>query len=144
MPTIYKLINPLTNEVYYIGYTERKIEERLKDHLRTPKHETTKTLIKGCYSPIIEQVETGEHITKSDELRIIKQYHKDGHKLENISGIDGFNKGLNNDDIKYLSTLPKEEQYKIALNKILKELPLNATYPIVLRIKDIAETVLSL
>ena len=47
MPTIYKLINPLNNEVYYIGYTERNIEDRLKDHLQTPKHETTRNLIKG-------------------------------------------------------------------------------------------------
>lgn len=33
MPKIYKLVNPKTNIAYYVGYTEKPLQQRLIGHL---------------------------------------------------------------------------------------------------------------
>ena len=146
MPTVYKLINPIDHSIYYIGYTEFSIEERLKMHIQTKQVETTKFILNAGLLPIIEKIEEGDNISKAIEMQYIKQYLTDGHKLDNRDGVINYQKsdleGISPKMAYDLSLLPKEDQYKAALNLILSELPLNATYPICVRIKDIIDTIL--
>ena len=54
MPIVYKLINPITNNPYYVGFTTQPIKYRLVQHLYKRKYETTKSLISTGNMPIIE------------------------------------------------------------------------------------------
>ena len=148
MPTIYTLKNPINNCIYYVGYTTKRIEERLVGHLRAPKCETTKMLVNIGVSPIIEIVESGESVTTQTELYWIKKLNSEGIQLENKDGL------INYQSRELIGNIPKgllnnidltiEEKQRQALELILSELPLSSSTPIVLRIKTIIEWALSL
>jgi len=148
MPTVYSLKNPINNEIYYVGYTEKTISERLIGHLASLVHETTKSLAEQGLSPIIEIIEEGVNVNKVTELYWIQKYSADGHKLENRDGLINYqsrnNAGFSDEELLKLYDLEPAEQYLFALNKIKAELPLSSNIPIVLRIKNIIETVVSL
>ena len=64
---IYALIDPLTDEIRYIGYTSKSLEKRLKSHIydcnRTKSHKTNwiNSLLNKGLKPIIKQLnETNE------------------------------------------------------------------------------------
>lgn len=64
---IYALIDPLTDEIRYIGYTSKSLEKRLKSHIydcnRTKSHKTNwiRSLLNKGLKPIIKQLnETNE------------------------------------------------------------------------------------
>lgn len=63
METIYKLLDPITNEVRYIGYTNKTLKRRLSAHIRdsinnnkTHKHKWIRSLLKRDLKPIIKRV----------------------------------------------------------------------------------------
>jgi len=144
MPIIYSLIDPTKNEIYYIGYTERTIDERLKDHLRTPITNRTKILLGVKINPIIKTVEEGIHVNKQTELFWIKKLHSEGVILENQSGIVDLEYLKRETKSDFSKHLPENERLRIALIEILNELPHESSVPIVVRIKHIAENALSL
>lgn len=60
MVTIYKLIDPETREVKYVGQTSRSIESRLNNHISEKsgkKGEWIKSLAAKAMRPIVEEVE---------------------------------------------------------------------------------------
>lgn len=67
--TIYKLIDPNTNEIRYIGLTFNDLKLRLKSHMSEPgkshKIHWIKNLKKQGIRPIIESIE--ENISTFDE-----------------------------------------------------------------------------
>lgn len=147
MPTVYSLKSPTNNEIYYVGYTEKTISERLIGHLASLVHETTKNLASEGLSPVIEIIEEGVNVNKITELYWIQKYHSDGHKLENRDGLVNYqsrnNAGFLDEELLKLYDLEPVERYLFALNKIKSELPLSSNIPIILRIKNIIETTIA-
>lgn len=144
MPIVYKLINPINNKIYYVGYTERKLSERLFDHLQSDPQQTTKKLLKAKLQPIMEVIEEGENVTKHTETFWIKRLHSEGIELENISDIVNL-EYLHRPSKAILSnSLTENERLRIALMEILDQLPLSSSVGIVIRIKHICETALSI
>lgn len=143
MPKVYKLINPNNNITYYVGYTEKSLQERLCGHLYEQKQKTTKDLIAKGLKPIIECIEEGDEITKDLETYWIQRLTNQGVYLENRDKV------INYQNKDYLYELPTEllntvnlteaERYKAAINLVLEEMPLSVSVPILIRIKAILE-----
>jgi hypothetical protein len=92
---IYSLIDPRTNQVRYIGQTERETEKRYKAHLATCRGGTDsnlhkcrwlKQLEKEGYSPVVKVLfkDIPEDKVDNIEIEIIKHY-KQFSKLTNIT-----------------------------------------------------------
>lgn len=93
---IYKLIDPITNEIRYVGRTIQKLQNRLKKHLKAndKSHRVNwiKSLTKNQLIPIIELIcETQEFETCCElEKFYIEKYKKEGMNLVNMTdGGDG-------------------------------------------------------
>ena len=98
MEKIYKLIDPLTNQVRYIGYTSKPLYKRLAGHVRdsirhnkTHKHHWIRTLLDNGKIPIIKLVrripKRSEKTWQYWENYFISKYKKLGYELTN--GTDG-------------------------------------------------------
>ena len=145
MATVYKLISPIDNSIYYVGYTEKPLSVRLVQHLSKPIHPTTIALISVDKIPIIDIIVSGDNISKIDETFYIKKLFSEGHKLENIDQI------INYQERKSLFDLPdtvkngiianEEDKYKCAIDLISSEMPLNSSIPIIIRIQNILDWV---
>ncbi len=95
---IYKLIDPITNEIRYIGKTKNKLVKRLYEHLtvrnlvpKNHKNHWIKQLLSNNTKPIIELVEI---VTESNwmerEIYWIAYHKENGSKLTNSTlGGDG-------------------------------------------------------
>lgn len=93
---IYKLIDPITNEIRYIGRTIQTLENRLKKHLKAEdkSHRVNwiKSLTKNNLIPKIELICETTTFEDCCELEIfyIKKYKKEGIRLVNMTdGGDG-------------------------------------------------------
>jgi len=146
MPTVYKLISPITKQPYYVGFTIQDINVRLIGHLYQPTN-TTKKLMSIGLIPDIQAIESGEDITKQNEKEWIRKLSLEGYVLDNIDGLKNYQNRdaiftLPND---LLNTIPLsiEDKYKTAISIALKELPETSSVPIVLRLKFILEWALS-
>lgn len=147
MPIVYKLISPLTQKTYYVGFTEKSLTERLIGHMVLPKSKTTKDLIDIGLVPIIELIEEGENVTKETEMYWIKKLSFEGHYLENRDGLIVYQ----NKD--YIFQIPEQllnfiemgetDRPKSAISIVLDELPLASSVPIIIRIKTILEWAIS-
>lgn len=96
---IYKLIDPITKEVKYIGLTKRGLEQRLNEHIKgygqknnSHKRNWINSLLKKNLKPIIELQESS--LTKltvcEREIFWIQYYKEQGFNLTNVtSGGDG-------------------------------------------------------
>lgn len=144
MAIVYKLINPINDVVYYVGFTKLNLLTRLGGHIREGKHPTTKMLIEREMMPSIEILEEGENVTTQTEKYWIKKLSDEGHPLENSVGYrDGGKKYDRFQAIKNKSKSEDETRLRIALQQILDELPISPSIPIVRRIKSIAQSALS-
>ena len=93
---IYKLIDPISNEIRYVGRTVQKLSNRLKKHLRAndKSHRTNwiKSLVKKGIEPQIElicETNTFEDCCELEKF-YIKRFKKLGFKLVNMTdGGDG-------------------------------------------------------
>lgn len=142
MPTIYKLINPINHAPYYVGYTSKSVEERLLGHCNIPIHMSTIALLSIDLLPVIEVIEDGDHVTKVTEMYWIKKLSQQ-HVLENVDGL------VNYQERKIFFDLPPEVQneiqlrvedrHRIAIELLLKEMPLSSSVPIMMRIKNILD-----
>jgi len=105
MIKIYKLIDPFTSEIRYIGKTKRKLVKRLWEHVNKAKYSTNKKshkenwirqVLKDGGKPKIELVtEVEETKWEQEEINQITMHAKN-HKLTNIAkggmGGEGINK----------------------------------------------------
>jgi len=95
---IYKLIDPKTNQIRYIGKTKKTLRKRLYEHLtkrnltpKTHKNNWIKQLLSEGLKPIIETIEIVTELNwKEREIYHIKKLKSDGIKLTNTTdGGDG-------------------------------------------------------
>lgn len=148
MPKIYKLINPENDVTYYVGYTDKPLQQRLIGHLYSKKQKTTNDLIIKGLLPKIELIEEGEGVTKDTETYWIERFTNEGVYLENRDKVIRYQ---NRD---YLYELPSQlidtmqiselERYKTAIDLVLGEMPLSVSVPILIRIKAILEWAINL
>lgn len=116
---IYKLTDPNTNEIMYIGKTEKELYERLAGHIgsisRIRKFSKTKdwliNLLKNNQIPKIELIDiVDDSIVDDKEKYYIQLYYKNGNPLLNIVH-------LNNEEyMKYRSDIKSKPIYQYDLN----------------------------
>jgi group I intron endonuclease len=142
--TIYKLIDPNTNQVRYIGLTFNDLKLRLKSHMSEPgkSHKIfwIKKLKKDGLKPIIESVE--ENISTYEEachreIYYIEYFKSIGCKLTNMASGGNKNKKMSEETRKKMSESHKKryETFKMELSEETKELISKSTkkrfeYPI--------------
>lgn len=103
---IYKLINPIDNQIFYVGYTNNP-KKRLIEHLRTKgrrekniyKDNIINKIIQFGLKPEMEIIDECSYLFNSNlnkyeheilEMYYIKKYRNDGVKLANLTdGGDG-------------------------------------------------------
>lgn len=142
MPIVYKLINPVNHLPYYVGYTAKSTSERLLGHCNIPVHRSTIELLNIDLLPVIEVIDEGEHVTKATEMYWIKKLSQ-SHALENIDGLVNYQERKNFFDlpkeIQNEINLSIEDRYRIAIELLLKEIPLSSSVPIMIRIKNLLD-----
>lgn len=80
---IYTLTSPITNQVYYVGYTNNPLQERFRNHLSWNKPTTVYLKSIGLV-PIMEVLETCDYdASKTIEEYWIHQFKAWGFALEN-------------------------------------------------------------
>jgi group I intron endonuclease len=128
MAYIYKLIDPETNEVRYIGKTTRTLKKRYKEHLTDTRYSTHKVnwiskLKMNDKLPIIELIEEcDDNISSEREKYWITQFEnltnstdggEDGkHTEETKAKLREINKGKNNPC--YLKVWTDEERKRLS------------------------------
>lgn len=92
MTVVYRLVDPLTFDVLYIGQTLQDLDIRLKGHCKQPGNPEMKkwvsSLLELGLTPIIEPIEKGLPWKRANrrEHFWIDFYRSQGHKLLNIRG----------------------------------------------------------
>lgn len=88
--SIYKLMDPITSEVRYVGITKHQIEERLKGHIKMarrgkpfPVCRWIRLLMKQNLKPLIELIE--ENSSPDRESYFIREYRNEKCRLLNCS-----------------------------------------------------------
>ncbi len=108
--TIYKLIDPTTNQVRYIGLTFNTLKQRLKSHInensKTHKCFWIKKLKSISANPIIEPIE--ENISSYEEaclreIFFIEEYKNNGHDLTNSATGGNKNKKMSDETRRKMS-----------------------------------------
>lgn len=128
--TIYKLIDPESNEVRYIGLTFNTLKQRLKSHYnenaKSHKCYWIKKLKLQGLKPIIESIE--ENIGSYEEacekeIYYIDYYKNNGHKLTNQATGGNKNKKMSEETRRKMSQFQKEwhKNNKRILSKETKE-----------------------
>jgi hypothetical protein len=143
MPIVYKLINPVNDTIYYVGFTTQTLQQRLIGHLVNQNQKTTKDLVSSGLKPKIECIEEGEGVSMENEMYWIQRLTNEGVYLENRDGVINYQ---NRDWIFDMPTellntieMPDYERYKAAIDLVLSEMPRSVSVPILIRIKTILE-----
>lgn len=120
--TIYKLIDPESNKVRYIGLTFNTLKQRLKSHYnenaKSHKCSWIKKLKSKGLKPIIESIE--ENIGSYEEacekeIYYIDYYKNNGHELTNQATGGNKNKKMSEETIRKMSQsqLERYKTYKL-------------------------------
>jgi len=128
--TIYKLIDPLTNETRYIGLTFNDLKQRLRSHCsdigKTYKCNWIRKLKSQGLRPIIESVE--ENISSYvecclREIYYINYYKNIGCNLTNLSSGGGINCKMSDETKKKMSEsqIERYKNYKLILTEETKK-----------------------
>lgn len=136
--TIYKLIDPLTNEIRYIGLTFNDLKQRLRSHCsensKSHKSNWIKKLKSEGLKPIIESIE--DNISSYEEccereIFYIEKFKLDGHPLTNSATGGNKNKKMSDETRKKMSEshikryktykMVHSEETKVLLSKRAKE-----------------------
>ena len=128
--TIYKLIDPVSNDIRYIGLTFNTLEQRLGSHLRESSKSHKCNWIKKLKSqglkPIIESVE--DNISSYDECCLkeifyIDYYRSIGCDLTNSASGGNKNKKMSDETRKKMSESQKEryKTFKLVLTEETKK-----------------------
>jgi group I intron endonuclease len=128
--TIYKLIDPISNDIRYIGLTFNTLKQRLGSHLRetgkSHKCNWIKKLKSNGLKPIIESVE--DNISSYDEcclreIYYIDYYKKIGCNLTNSASGGNKNKKMSDETKRKMSESAKSRTFKLVhTNKSKKTL----------------------
>lgn len=127
--TIYKLIDPVSDETRYIGLTFNDLKQRLRSHCseksKSHKSNWIRKLISQGHRPIIESIE--ENISSYDEccnkeIYYIEKYRTEGHPLTNMATGGNKNKKMSDETRKKMSDSHKKryETYKKVLSEETK------------------------
>jgi hypothetical protein len=122
MAKIYRLVDPITGEIKYIGKTHTSLSERLRNHINGAKRSSSPTrkekwileLREKNIMPIIELIKDVDKSTWRDEERKWIQYAKDvGWPILNLKrGGDGYDNITHSDEFKMkLSRKMKGNKY---------------------------------
>jgi group I intron endonuclease len=128
--TIYKLIDPLTNETRYIGLTFNDLKQRLRSHCsensKSHKSNWIKKLKSEGLKPIIESIE--DNISSYDEccereIFYIEKFKLDGHRLTNSATGGNKNKKMSDETRKKMSEsqIERYKNYKLILSEETKK-----------------------
>ena len=127
--TIYKLIDPISNEVRYIGLTFNDLKQRLRSHCseksKSHKSNWVQKLKSQGLKPIIEAIEI--NISSYDEvcekeIYYIEKYKSDGHPLTNMASGGNKNKKMSEETRKKMSESAKNREFKLVLSEESKKL----------------------
>lgn len=127
--TIYKLIDPETNEVRYIGLTFNTLKQRLKSHYseksKSHKSNWVQKLRSRGLKPIIESIESD--ISSYDEvcereIYWIDKLKNEGHSLTNMASGGNKNKKMSDETRKKMSDSAKNRDFKLVLSDETKEI----------------------
>ena len=119
---IYKLIDPVSNEIRYIGLTFNTLKQRLGSHYSDPgkthKCNWIRKLKSQGLKPIIESVE--ENISSYEEvcekeIYYIEYFKNIGCNLTNIEPGGGINKKISDETKKKMSISAKSRNFKLVL-----------------------------
>jgi len=128
--TIYKLIDPISNDIRYIGLTFNTLKQRLGSHMgdigKTHKCNWVRKLKSQGLKPIIESVE--QNISSYEEcclreIYYIDYYKKIGCNLTNSSSGGGINCKMSDETKKKMSNSQKEryKTFKLVLTEETKK-----------------------
>jgi group I intron endonuclease len=125
--TIYKLIDPISNEIRYIGLTFNDLNQRLKSHCseksKSHKSNWIQQLKSKGLKPIIESIE--DNILSYDavcyrEIYWIEKYKSEGHPLTNMASGGNKNKKMSDETRKKMSDSAKNRNFKLVLSNDTK------------------------
>lgn len=126
--TIYKLIDPTSNEIRYVGLTFNDLKQRLKSHCSEKSSSHKSNWIKRLKSiglkPIIESIE--QDISSYDEvcnreIYWIDKLKSDGHPLTNMASGGNKNKKMSDETRKLMSESSKNRNIKTYLSDETKK-----------------------
>lgn len=129
--TIYKLIDPNTNQIRYIGLTFNELNQRLKSHLSEPgkshKIYWINKLKKQGLKPIIESIEeeiSTYEIACEREIYYIDYFKSIGCDLTNMATGGNKNKKMSDETKKKMSDSQKKrhEKFKMKLSDEIIEI----------------------
>ena len=121
--TIYKLIDPISNEIRYIRLTFNDLNQRLKSHCseksKSHKSNWIQQLKSKGLKPIIESIE--DNILSYDavcyrEIYWIEKYKSEGHPLTNMASGGNKNKKMSDETRKKMSDSAKNRNFKLVLS----------------------------
>lgn len=125
--TIYKLIDPISNDIRYIGLTFNTLKQRLGSHLgetgKSHKCNWIKKLKSNGLRPIIESIE--DNISSYDECCLREIYYIDYYKnigcnLTNSASGGNKNKKMSDETKKKMSDSAKNRTFKLVLTEETK------------------------
>jgi group I intron endonuclease len=125
--TIYKLIDPISNEIRYIGLTFNELKQRLSSHMSEPgkshKCNWINKLKKDGLKPIIESIE--ENISSYDEvcereIYYIEYFKSIGCDLTNMASGGNKNKKMSDETRLKMSESAKNKNFKLVLTDEMK------------------------
>jgi hypothetical protein len=126
--TIYKLTDPVTNDVRYIGLTFNTLKQRLDSHMseksKSHKSNWIQKLKSQGLKPLIESVE--ENISSYDEccdreIHYIDYYKEIGCNLTNSATGGNKNKKMSVETRKLMSESRKNSSFKLVLSDVTKK-----------------------
>lgn len=130
--TIYKLIDPITNEIRYVGLTFNSLKQRLRSHCseksKSHKSNWINKLKKQGFKPIIESIESDisshEEVCER-EIYWIGKLKSEGNPLTNMASGGNKNKIMSEETRKKMSESAKKRKFKLVFSdetkKILSE-----------------------
>jgi group I intron endonuclease len=127
--TIYKLIDPISNEIRYVGLTFNDLKQRLKSHLSEKSNSHKSNWIKKLKSiglkPIIESIEN--NISSYDEvcereIYWIERFKQEGHPLTNMASGGNKNKKMSEETKRRMSESGKNRKIKTVLSEETKKI----------------------
>ena len=129
--TIYKLIDPISNESRYIGLTFNDLKQRLKSHCseksKSHKSNWINQLKSKGLKPLIESIE--DDISSYDdvcerEIYWIDKYKSEGHPLTNMASGGNKNKKMSDESRKRMSDsqIDRYKTYKLVLSNNAKKI----------------------
>ena len=126
--TIYKLIDPISEEIRYVGLTFNDLKQRLKSHCSEKSSSHKSNWIKKLKSfglkPIIETIE--ENISSYDEvcnreIYWIDKLKNEGHPLTNMASGGNKNKKMSDETRMLMSESAKNRKIKTYLSESTKK-----------------------